>query len=225
MVAHVLKRVAARLPESIQHELRRLFFRRQIHAGRFVTDEQEYKELDRFISPGDWVLDIGANVGHYALRMSALVGGHGRVIAFEPVPETFAILAANASLFPHANVSLLNVAISDGTGTAGMQIPRFSEGLVNYYQARLTSESAALCVMALAIDALMLPKVRLVKIDVEGHEFPALSGMRQLLERDHPVLIVETNTQKTIDFVRGFRYEIQRLPGSSNVLCTPKADG
>ena len=54
MVAHVLKRVAARLPESIQHELRRLFFRRQIHAGRFVTDEQEYKELDRFISPGDY---------------------------------------------------------------------------------------------------------------------------------------------------------------------------
>src|SRR5439155_2909007 len=139
MVSSVLKRFAAQLPEGAQHELRRLFFRQQIRRNRFVTDEQEYKLLDRFIATGDWVLDIGANVGHYTLRMSELVGGNGRVIAFEPVPETFALLAANARLFPHRNVSLLNVAVSDHTDRVGMQIPHFSKGLTNYYQARITS--------------------------------------------------------------------------------------
>lgn len=48
------------------------------------------------MAPGDWALDIGANVGHYTKRMSDLAGPEGRVIAFEPVPDTFAVLCANA---------------------------------------------------------------------------------------------------------------------------------
>jgi FkbM family methyltransferase len=219
VVSGVLKRLAARLPEATQHELRRLFFHQQIRKNRFSTDEQEYKLLGRFIAPGDWVLDIGANVGHYALRMSALVGDGGRVIAFEPVPETFALLAANARLFPYGNVSLINAAVSDHTGRLGMQIPQFSKGLTNYYQARITTADAALKILTLPVDALSLPAVKLAKIDVEGHELPALRGMRRLIERDHPVLIVETGSDETTDLIDSFGYAIERLPGSSNVLC------
>lgn len=78
MLALVLKRIAAQFPESMQHELRRLFFRNQIRGHRFVTDEKEYDLLDTLLAPGDWALDIGANVGHYAMRMSELVGTAGR---------------------------------------------------------------------------------------------------------------------------------------------------
>ena len=87
------------------------------------------------------MLDIGANVGHYTLRMSELVGDSGRVVAFEPVPETFALLAANARGFAIANVSLLNVAASDSAGIAGIRIPQFDDGLTNYYQASLTTDA------------------------------------------------------------------------------------
>src|SRR6266851_3049216 len=162
----MLKRLAALLPVSAQHELRRLYFHQQIRRRRFMTDEKEYAFLDSFLRPGDWALDIGANVGHYSMRMSELVGAAGRVIAFEPVPATFTLLAANARLFAHANVSLLNVAASDRTASVGMEIPRFPDGLTNYYQARLTGDPARLTILSVPVDALALPAtVKLVKID------------------------------------------------------------
>jgi FkbM family methyltransferase len=220
-VLDMLKRVAAHLPLVWQHELRRLYFRRQIRRRRFMTDEKEYALLDTFLRSGDWVLDIGANVGHYTLRMSELVGDAGRVVAFEPVPETFALLAANARSFATANVSLLNVAASDSAGIAGIRIPQFDGGLTNYYQASLTTDAGVLSVLTLQIDSLELPSVKLAKIDVEGHELPVLLGMRKILQRDRPVLIVETSAKKTMDFLENLGYGIRRLPGSSNLLCEP----
>jgi FkbM family methyltransferase len=219
-----MKRLAAMLPNSWQHELRRRHFHREIRRGRFYTDEKEYALLDTLLGQGDWALDIGANVGHYAMRMAELVGPSGRVIALEPVPDTFSLLAANTRLFAHANVSLLNVAVSDRLGVASMQIPRFASGLSNYYQAHL-SAGPGLAVLTLPIDALSLPPVRLVKMDVEGHELPALQGMRGLLARDHPVLIIETGSQETMTFLSELGYAYERLPGSSNLLCRPRATG
>jgi len=175
--------------------------------------------------PGDWALDVGANVGHYSMRMAELAGADGRVIALEPVPDTFALLAANVRMSPHANISVLNVAASDRTACVGMQIPNFSEGLPNYYQAKLTTNPAALRIVTIPIDSLGLPRIKLVKIDVEGHELPVLLGMRNLLQRDHPVLIVETGSDETTNFVSALGYSIQRLPGSSNILGMPHRDG
>jgi len=219
----LMKQIAAMLPKSWQHELRRRHFQRQIRFGRFYTDEKEYALLDTLLRPGDWALDIGANVGQYTMRMADLVGPSGRVIALEPVPDTFSLLASNTQLFKYANVSLLNVAASDHVAVAGMQIPRFSDGLSNYYQAHLSPESDGLAVLTLPIDGLSLPPMRLVKIDVEGHELSALHGMRKLLERDHPALIVETSSKESTTFLRALDYAVERLPGSSNVLCRPLA--
>jgi FkbM family methyltransferase len=218
----LLKRLAAILPNSWQHELRRRHFQREIRRRRFYTDEKEYALLDTLLGQGDWALDIGANVGHYTMRMAELVGPSGRVIALEPVPDTFSLLAANTRLFVHANVSLLNVAASDRVAIAGMQIPRFAHGLSNYYQAHLGAGPGGLAVLTLPVDELSLPPVRLVKIDVEGHELPALQGMRGLLARDHPVLIVETSSQESMAFLSSLDYAVERLPGSSNLLCRPR---
>ena len=109
----VLKTIAARLPLRIQQELKRIFFAYQIRRNRFFTDEKEFAIVDRLISPGDWVLDIGANIGQYTKRFSELVGDSGRVIAFEPVPDTFELLTANAQRFRQKNVTLFNAAASD----------------------------------------------------------------------------------------------------------------
>lgn len=219
-VLPLLKRLAAHLPAGAQHELRRIFFRSQIRRRSFFTDEKEYALLDRFLRPGDWALDIGANVGHYTMRMAELVGRTGRVIAVEPVPDTFALLAENVRHSGHANVSLLNCAASERTATVGMEIPRWCDGLENYYQAHIITGTAGLTILALSIDALSLPRVRLVKIDAEGHELPVLRGMRQLVERCAPILIVETSADETIRLLESWAYTVERLPGSSNVLCT-----
>jgi FkbM family methyltransferase len=222
----LLKWVAARCSTSTQHELRRWFFRHQIRTRRFLTDEREYALLDKWLEPGDWAMDIGANVGQYTLRMSELVGPSGRVIAIEPVPDTFALLAANTRSFPHANVTLLNAAVSDRTTVVGMKIPSFAQGLPNYYQAQISEESAGLTVLGIPLDALGLTaRLKLVKMDVEGHELPALKGMRTMLERDHPVLLVETSSDTTVAFLESMGYATRRLPGSSNLVCESRASG
>ena len=222
VLAPLLKRIAARFPQSWQHEMRRAFFRREIRLGRFVTDEKEFPLLDRWVEPGDWVLDIGANVGHYTKRMSELAGPEGRVIAFEPVPATFDLLAANARLFPHENVSLLNVAASDRTMSIGIQIPDFYQGMHNYYQASLSPDATDLRVLTISVDALGIrSRIKLVKVDVEGHELPVLRGMLATIERDHPAMIIETASLDVIALIESMGYETERLSKSSNVVCHP----
>ncbi len=219
----MLKQIAARLPNQWQTGLKRIHFRRQIRKGVFQTDEPEYKMLHNFISPGDWVIDIGANVGHYTKRFSELVGAQGRVIAFEPVPTTFSLLSANVELFAHSNVSLINAAVSDKLDVAGMSIPKFSTGLTNYYEARLSSSSDnVLTVLTLSLDSLGINQgVALVKIDVEGHESFVLAGMQKLIEKHHPVLIIETDSKEVITRLTSMDYVSEKLPGSPNVLFKP----
>ena len=219
----LLKRLAARLPDRWQSELKRLRYGRQILKGRFETEEPEYRMLSQLTNPGDWVIDIGANVGHYTKRLSELVGPHGRVIAFEPVPQTFSLLAANVQLFAHANVTLMNAAVSNELAEVGMSIPAFSTGLANYYQAHLSSAAESrLTVLSLSIDSLALGKrIALVKIDAEGHESFVLGGMKQLLSKDHPVLIVETGSSEVIESLSAVGYVPEKLQDSPNILFKP----
>lgn len=222
-----LKKLAALFPERWQSELRRIYFGRQIKRGTFETSEPEYEMLGEFVSPGDWVLDIGANVGHYTKKFSELVGGHGRVIAFEPVPTTFALLAANCQLFSHDNITLINAAASDKTEVVAMALPRFSTGLTNYYQAHISTETrhreSALIVTAFSIDALEIEEpISLVKIDAEGHESRVLRGMQRLLSEHRPILIVETGSEEVRAYLAALGYVAERLKGSPNILFKPR---
>lgn len=222
----LFKQLAAQLPERWQSELKRLHCGRQIRNGTFETDEPEYKILHQFINPGDWVIDIGANVGHYTRRFSELVGSAGRVIAFEPVPTTFALLAANVQLFPHANVTLINAAASNQTHEVGISIPKFSTGLSNYYQAQLSAPSITgeLVVLTLQVDFLKIRNpIALVKIDAEGHEHFVLKGMQRLIEQYRPLLIVETGSEEIIASLSAFGYVAEKLLNSPNILFKPKA--
>ncbi|HZN25465.1 MAG TPA: FkbM family methyltransferase, partial [Burkholderiales bacterium] len=109
------------------------------------------------------------------------------------------------------------------TRTVSIEIPQFADGLTNYYQARVSDQASELGILTLPVDALGLPaRIKLVKIDVEGHELAVLHGMRALMERDRPVMIVETSSAEVVDLLSAAGYQSERLPGSSNVLCTPK---
>ena len=221
---NIFKHLAARLPDRWQAELKRLRYARQIRAGTFRTDEPEYDLLPQLVRPGDWILDVGANVGHYTRRFSELAGAQGRVIAFEPTPATFALLAANARLFAHPNVTLINAAASDRTDLAGLSIPKFDSGLVNYYEAHLAAPEDGLPVLTLAIDSLGIGRrLALVKIDAEDHEASVLAGMDKLLARDRPVLIVETGSQAVVAGLAAKGYLPEKLAGSPNFLFRPKA--
>jgi len=213
----LLKRLASRLPLPWQQQLKRLHFAREIAGGRFITTEPEFPRLAEWVQDGDWVLDVGANIGHYTLRLSRLVGAKGRVLSFEPVPETLELLAANVASAKARNVTLLNTAASDRCCTAGIQLPQFESGLDNYYMAHLTEEAGAYDVLCLRIDSLGLSKkIAFAKIDAEGHELQVLKGMTELLKRDHPVLVVEENSPEIHPYLAALGYESERMAGSSN---------
>jgi FkbM family methyltransferase len=223
-----LKRLASWLPQQWQQDLKRLHFRRAIRNASFRTTEPEYAVLSTLAAPGDWVIDIGANVGHYTLKLSDVVGVRGRVIALEPVPDTFELLTANAALARHQNITLVNAAAAESTRLAAMSIPTFDDtGLTNFYQAQLADvqHESALHVMCIAVDALDLPHpIRLVKIDTEGHELAVLRGMVKLLKRDRPTLIVEDNAPEVGSFLTALGYQAEKLPGSSNYVFKAAGD-
>lgn len=213
------KRIAARLPLRWQQELKRHYFRSQIRRGAFRTNEPEWEAAGRWLAPGDWAIDVGANIGHYTARFSDLVGPQGRVVAFEPVPQTFELLAANVALLPGANVTLLNLAASDSTGIHGISIPDFDMGLKNYYGAAITAAETALRIMSCSIDSLELPgRVRLLKIDAEGHDTVVLRGAQRTLRRDHPIIVIESTSEELGEIMRSLDYVREDLPGSPNAL-------
>ena len=217
----LLKRLVSRLPAEWQRSVKRRWYRRQIVANRFDLEGDEEEVLRRLLAPGDWVLDVGANVGHYAVACSRIVGPSGRVVALEPVPESFALLSDNCLALEARNVTLLNLAASDRSSVRGMAVPRFASGLPRPTEAHLTdtSESDDVYVVTLALDDLSWPtRIALVKIDTEGHELSVLRGLAQLISRDRPHLIVEKSSDAVVVFLADFGYRLSPLSGPSNYV-------
>ncbi len=224
ITARWIKALVSYLPRAIQFELKRAYFLVQIWRGTFIPNEPEIAAIPSLVRVGDWAIDVGANVGYYTCQLARCVGPSGRVLAFEPIAQTFELLAANVRALNTRNITLFNVAASSSAAIVGMDIPMFSEtGLDNLYQARLTGqgEYAVLC---LPLDGIPIPEpVRLVKIDAEGHDLQVLKGMESLIRKDRPVLIVEASeTGEIADWLRERGYAISKAPGSSNILAKPR---
>ena len=65
----------------------------------------------KYVKPGMTVLDIGAQKGHHTLQLAKLVGKEGKVIAFEPDPEMFALLKENMALNGFNNIFYFNILV------------------------------------------------------------------------------------------------------------------
>jgi hypothetical protein len=88
-------------------------------------------------------------------------------------------------------VTLLSLAVSDTPAEFGFDVPPWRDGSPNYYQAHISAIGTSR-VLAVAIDSLSLAgPVRVVKIDVEGHEASVVRGMSDLLKRYRPVIVFE----------------------------------
>lgn len=216
----ILKQIFNCLPYRLQFAVKAAKYHREIKAELFRSPEKEFYFLCRVIQEGDWVLDVGANIGHYTLEMARLCGDVGRVIAFEPVPETFAYLVSNIRFGGFSNVTALNVGCSDVTNMFGVLIPQWESGGDNLYQAHFVDEDkSSLLALAVAIDNLQLPGViRLVKIDAEGHDLNVLYGMKNMLDRDHPIIIIECHAKEVRSFMHARGYSCTSHDGSPNLI-------
>jgi FkbM family methyltransferase len=167
---------------------------------------------------------VGANVGHYTIPIGRKVGPQGRVISIEPVCETFELLTSNVNSAGLTNVTLLNLAASSLPGVVNIAIPRDDVGLRRMTRAHVTNHEGP-SVLSLPVDRVFTPhRIRLVKIDAEGHERKVLEGMHDILARDRPLLIVEASPDHVVPLLDQLGYEPTRLTQSPNIIYTAPGD-
>ncbi len=133
-------------------------------------------------------VDIGANKGVYTYWLQR----HSRhVYAFEPNPKIFRILARGV----RGNVTLSPVALSDQSHNATLRVPgsggSYSNQRATLAPAKAGQEYGELTVESRRLDDEGLEDIGFIKIDVEGHELEVLSGAKETIARERPVLLIE----------------------------------
>jgi FkbM family methyltransferase len=155
----------------------------------FGTFEPEETALvQSVVKSGDVVIDLGAHIGYYTLLFSKLVGPSGRVIAFEPAPDSCAILRRNVSSNGLANVTIENAAVG-ATSHAGV-LHLSANALDRYTESQPGGETVPIEVVALDAYFAEGTSVDLVKMDIQGAEAAALRGMERVLAQSPNVRIL-----------------------------------
>jgi len=130
-------------------------------------------------------LDIGAHIGYYSAYLAPIVR---RAYAFEPDPRNLPALRVNASLA--GNIDIVEMAVSSRSGRG-----RLHTGAGSAVSSLEPNGSATIDVATTTVDAFLElhPKIDvcLIKTDIEGYDFEALSGMCQTVARFHPLILTE----------------------------------
>lgn len=146
------------------------------------------------VQEGDNVLDIGSNLGYYAILAARAVGPAGQVLGFEPAQDVFTILRRNVARSGLANIRVFPWAISNQSTAVefyGSEIPSWGSLIreQNLLQAQPTT------VPAKKLDDLLdeFPGFHptVLRMDVEGAEMMALEGAQRLLQEFKPRIFVE----------------------------------
>lgn len=165
------------------------FLRRRILLNRARRDIEETGEVEllhltKFVSPGDIVIDIGANTGTYSLALSELTN---RVIAIEANPRLTAML--RTMRLPGVEVMEIALAASEGSMTLNVIDGNYDEATLRTQN--LTGELTPVRVRTRSLDSLGLDRVGFIKIDVEGFEEEVLTGATNTIDTDLPTLLIE----------------------------------
>lgn len=143
------------------------------------------EKFRRHIPINATIIDAGANIGNHSVYFSKIC--HARsVYAFEPMRQTFKILARNAALNAPEKIKCYNFAL--GSSDSKADLLQFYPG--NIGTARVQSSAGGLYEIK-PLDAFHFPEVQVLKIDVEGAEIDVLEGARQTLARCKPIIWVE----------------------------------
>jgi FkbM family methyltransferase len=144
------------------------------------------------IREGMCVVDIGANLGYYALQEADLVGRTGRVIAIEPVPSNAYLLRKNVQANGYQNVQIYEGAVGTHNGTAKLYVSPES----NWASLIPGSmHNGSVDVQLWSLDSLLRDESRIdyVRMDVEGSETEIIQGMGEILHRHRPGIFMEAH--------------------------------
>jgi FkbM family methyltransferase len=159
----------------------------------------------KYFGDGVMALDCGANIGVHTIEWARRMHGWGFVIAIEAQERLYYALAGNIAINNCFNARAVNAAVAAQNGVMKIPMPdylspgsfgslelRDGKNVEFIGQAVDYSQERAAQIRCLALDSLNLPRIDLIKIDVEGMEIEAIAGAAQLIGRNHPILIVES---------------------------------
>ena len=155
-----------------------------------VYEEPVRQAMREHLGPDDVCLDVGANVGVMTFLASSCVGPGGRVIAVEPNPDNVQLLYRGIVVNQFTNVEVLPLAAADRRAVFSLS-GRSNTELVDLDGPDVTGRLAQSAVL----DEILrdLPRLDLIKMDIEGSEPAALRGLRRLVTTHRPALVVEFN--------------------------------
>jgi FkbM family methyltransferase len=142
----------------------------------------------RVLRPGDLVVDVGANIGALSIMAARAVGSMGRVLSVEPQPDLVERIRVSCTLNNIANVEVYPVGLSDADRTAKLSVPANNSGYGSLQMQYGPAESGRSVDVplrhagAFLTEAVGVGPLRLLKIDVEGHEAEVMRGARSWLE-------------------------------------------
>ena len=168
-----------------------------------------WDSLSSVLKPGGVLLDVGAHIGYFSLKGAARVGPSGRVVSFEPNPETLVELRSNvAASHVESIVTVAPVACSDRE----QQLTLYAARVWNTGASSLSKENAGTydesptpyAVRGRPIDDVVaelgLTRVDAIKIDVEGAEVSVLRGAMKTLTKYHPKVVLEVDERQLAGF-------------------------
>ena len=169
--------------------------------GRREIDH--YKMLQEILKPGMQILDIGANIGYYAVMESKVIGTSGKITAIEPILQNIQMLRRNIELNGIENIDVVHGAVSESTGTGQMYVSSHSN-LHTFHKdgsAAAYLESTPVDVPTFTLrDAAVRSGTRaeLIRMDVEGHEVEILGQLIDLIRENvmTPQVIFETHLSR-----------------------------
>lgn len=181
------------------------------HIGRQVAASGTFYEVELLaatlplLRPGSLVADIGANVGNHAVFYAAIGGAD--VIAFEPVAVTLGLLRRNISVNELADqIEVRSIALGERASRGSVE--KIVTHNLGATQLRI-DEHGAIQVSSLdEVRSDLHRPIGLLKIDVEGMELDVVAGAREVLSKDHPIVVCEC---ATADSLREVYRELQRF--------------
>ena len=168
-----------------------------------IREPQATKYLQSILDPEWTVVDIGANIGYYALQEAKMVRN---VVAIEPGPANFQALVKNLLLNKCDNVAACSYAIGDSDGVVGFELAQ----ACNWNSVSLSKGDIEVPVRKL--DNLLNGRgVDFVRMDVEGYEMNVLKGMERILSNHPPRMFIEIHRDKLRDYGSSQREVLEYL--------------
>lgn len=169
----------------------------------FGTYEPFLRAIIRSVLPaGGTALDVGANVGWHALLMARTAGDGGRVLAAEANPSVRRLLESNLKLNRFRQVEIIPCAVAEREGSVefwGPEADAAGSGDGHMMAAGAQGRQGIIRVETRTVDAICgasrVERLDLIKIDVEGFEWPVLQGAEKTIAKFRPHIVFEYNDE------------------------------